>query len=350
MELWNQILFFLAGLGVFNGILLSVYFLLLIKPRRSANIVFGFFMLMLCIRIGKSLFHSFTEIDRIYLQIGLSACIMIGPFLSVYIDHFTNTKTKLDRKNWLFLLVPFCSILVIGLVWPYEQYPQHWNPRIVLFIYGTWIFYMLLTLKQVIPTLKKTISKQGEIADYWILLIYSCTALLCLAYSLALVGFPYLAAPLLFSFVLYVIIGFLFTKSNRLVVFQKGKSIKYKNQKIEDSKSEEMLDKLSSIMRSEKLYLDKKIKLAQVANSIGSSPHELSQVINDRLEISFNQYINEYRVKEACILLKENSLLTIEGIGAEVGFSSRSAFYSAFKSVMNQTPGQFQGKKSEKSR
>lgn len=40
-------------------------------------------------------------------------------------------------------------------------------------------------------------------------------------------------------------------------------------------------------------------------------------------------------------MLKESDHLTIEGIGQEVGFNSKSTFYKAFKTHMNQTPSQY---------
>ena len=94
-------------------------------------------------------------------------------------------------------------------------------------------------------------------------------------------------------------------------------------------------------MHAEEPYLDQNIKLTNMATAINATPHEVSHVINDRLGISFNHYINEFRIKKACVLLEGSDHLTIEGIGQEAGFKSRSAFYKAFKYFMNQTPSQY---------
>lgn len=342
MGIGNQILFFLAGLGVFNGFLLALYFFFLIKPKRWVNLLFGLLLLMLCIRIGKSVFHVFMDVDRIYRQIGLSACILVGPLLWLYVRHFLADTIGPKRSDSLHLLLPLTTIVTVGLIWPYESHPAAWNYQIVRGIYAVWIVYMIASACLVVPLVKKVFQKEATVREYWLLLVVTSILLLCIAYNLAYYGFPYLSGPLLFSLVFYVLTGFLISKKNYSIILR-AVPVKYQNQKVSEEKADQLLQSLSGLMQEEKLYLNQKIKLADVAHSIASTPHELSQVINDRLGISFNQYINEYRIKAACQLLQESDHLTVEGIGQEVGFSSRSAFYTAFKTVMRQTPGQYKG-------
>ncbi len=340
MEIGKQLLFFLAGLGVFNGLLLATYFLGFVKPKRWVNQLFGFLLLMLCFRIGKSLFHVFMDLDRIYLQIGLSACMMIGPFLFLYVRHFLNPNEESNKADALHLLIPLFTIIGIGSIWPYENYPVIWNKQVIRLIYGTWAIYTLVRARSILPLLPRLFKKQTSIRENWILLVYACAMILCLAYILAYLGFPYLAGPILFSVVLYLMMGFLAKKDHLLLITQ-VEAPKYQNQKLSETKAEDLLQRLTDMMQKDRVYLNQQIKLAQVAGAIDSTPHEVSQVINDRLGISFNHYINKHRVKAACQLLGEADHLTIEGIGQEVGFKSRSAFYTAFKNSMNQTPTQF---------
>lgn len=342
MAIGNQILFFLAGLGVFNGFLLALCFFFLIKPQRWVNILFGLLMLMLCIRIGKSVFHIFTDVDRIYRQIGLSACILVGPLLWLYVRHFLSDSIGPKRSDGLHLLIPLATVVTVGLIWPYESHPGAWNYYIVRGIYAIWIVYMIASVRLIVPLVEKVFQKEATIRAYWLLLVVSSILLLCIAYNLAYYGFPYLSGPLLFSLVFYVLTGFLISKKNYSHILRAA-PVKYQNQKVSVGKADQLLQSLSDLMQEQQLYLNQKIKLADVAQSIASTPHEVSQVINDRLGISFNQYINEYRIKAACQLLQASDHLTVEGIGQEVGFSSRSAFYTAFKAVMKQTPGQYKG-------
>jgi AraC-like DNA-binding protein len=71
------------------------------------------------------------------------------------------------------------------------------------------------------------------------------------------------------------------------------------------------------------------------------SQHLLSQLLNDNLGKSFSKFINEYRVNEAKTLIKNNKKFTLEAIGFDAGFSSKSTFYATFKKIVGVTPSQF---------
>jgi AraC-like DNA-binding protein len=82
--------------------------------------------------------------------------------------------------------------------------------------------------------------------------------------------------------------------------------------------------------------------LPLLAQELNIRPQLLSQFLNDNVQKSFTQFINEYRVQEAKRLLKENTDLKIDAVGMECGFNSSSTFYSAFKKITGVTPATFQ--------
>lgn len=69
--------------------------------------------------------------------------------------------------------------------------------------------------------------------------------------------------------------------------------------------------------------------------------HQLSQVLNDNMGKNFTVFINEYRINEACNIIVSDNKLTLEGIGYEVGFNSKSTFFSTFKKLKGTTPAMF---------
>ena len=220
MELGNQLLFFLAGLGVFNGFLMAIYLFFILKPKRWVNLLFGLLMLMLCIRIGKSLLHVFTDLDRIYLQLGLSACILIGPLLFLYVKSSMSNSTKPNFLDWVHLIIPTLAVAIAGLIWPYETHPDIWNGYVVGGIYAWWTLYTLVACIIAIPVIKKVFRQESTIAERWIVLVVSCLLLLNIAYNLAYQGFPYVAGPLLFSLIFYVLAGFLLRKKKLFRSFE----------------------------------------------------------------------------------------------------------------------------------
>ena len=93
-------------------------------------------------------------------------------------------------------------------------------------------------------------------------------------------------------------------------------------------------------IKNQKLYLDPELSLDSVAEKHNISSGYLSKVINNNAEVSFTDFINHLRIEEAKKLLEntEYKNYTIEAIGYESGFNSKSNFYTVFKKETNTTP------------
>jgi AraC-like DNA-binding protein len=144
-----------------------------------------------------------------------------------------------------------------------------------------------------------------------------------------------------FSIVFYGLLIFLLFKSNRDNVF-KDIPEKYASKKIEDSDANQLIFELKKVMEKHQFHKNTNIKLKDIAKEMQISIHQLSQLLNDNLGKSFAFFINEYRIEEAKKLLKENNNFTLEAIGFEAGFSSKSNFYATFKKLVGKTPSAFQ--------
>ncbi|MEP2058400.1 MAG: helix-turn-helix domain-containing protein [Maribacter litoralis] len=102
-----------------------------------------------------------------------------------------------------------------------------------------------------------------------------------------------------------------------------------------------LLKQLETVLKDKKLYTDPNLKLLELAYRLDISAHELSKLINENLERNFTDLINEFRIEEAKQLINNNSLYTMEAIGQQCGFNSKSAFYKAFKKFTHLTPTQY---------
>lgn len=118
---------------------------------------------------------------------------------------------------------------------------------------------------------------------------------------------------------------------------------KYQRSSLTTAESTEILIKLKSFMVSEKPFLDTQLSLESLAFRIGLSKHDLSQVINEQLDINFFTFVNEYRISEFKTLIEEskNDHLTILGVAFESGFNSKSSFNGVFKKIEGITPGAY---------
>lgn len=344
MTFENPVLFFLCSIGVFNGFLASVYFLFFSKEKRVQNLFFGFLLLMLSLRIGKSVYVIFTksgERNLLLLQIGLSACFLIGVALYFYLKSSVNNTKEISRSWKIHILVLTIVIVAFGFVKPYLHHKALWGEYVVHSIYAVWGFYILLSgfvLKNIVRKLFIKTQKL-TISESWLIWVFVGNVLIFTAY---LVGYfyLYLVGTITFSVVFYGLLIFLLFKSNRENVF-KDIPEKYASKKIDNNEANTLIKSLEKVMLEKQFHRDTNIKLNDIAKELRVSSHQLSQLLNDNLGKSFALFINEHRIEEAKKLLQENNQFTLEAIGFEAGFSSKSTFYATFKKVVGQTPSEY---------
>lgn len=118
---------------------------------------------------------------------------------------------------------------------------------------------------------------------------------------------------------------------------------KYQNSTLTEAAAQSLLSQLTECMETEKPYMDSDIRLAKLAAQINSTPHHLSQVINEQLGKSFSDFINEYRIKAAqeMLLDPQNKSVYIINIAYTVGFNNKTSFNKAFKQMTGMSPSAF---------
>lgn len=104
--------------------------------------------------------------------------------------------------------------------------------------------------------------------------------------------------------------------------------------------ADELYEKILNIIVIEKRYRDKDFSAKELASELGTNTRYISAVINSRFNTNFSCLINEYRVKEALHRMTDKRYLdlTIEEVGALVGFANRQSFYASFYRIMGETP------------
>jgi AraC-like DNA-binding protein len=100
---------------------------------------------------------------------------------------------------------------------------------------------------------------------------------------------------------------------------------------------------LAETMDRNKLYLSENCTIDDVAEAVQIAKHHLSYILNSHLNKSFSDFINEYRIKYACQLIKDKNQghLTLEAIGLKCGFGSKTTFNRAFKKHSGLTPSEY---------
>ena len=101
-----------------------------------------------------------------------------------------------------------------------------------------------------------------------------------------------------------------------------------------------LADRLRALMREQRPYLRPALSLLDLAEALEVRPQILSYLLSFAFRQNFYAFVNAHRTAFAKTLLADPARdhLTVEGIGAEAGFRSKSAFYKAFKADTGTTP------------
>ncbi|MFH6937024.1 helix-turn-helix domain-containing protein [Flavobacterium sp. FlaQc-30] len=319
---------------------MSFYFLFFKHNKAKSDLFLGLLLLSLSIRIGKSVFYNFNpQLSKTYLQIGLSACFLIGPLLYFYVRSILQNLNYSFAKYTIILIVT--AIIVFGFLFPYKENPVLWRGVVYYVINIQWLIFIVLSIYESRQIFKKLLINRCQVSYYetWILSIICGVFAIWLSYFLARYT-SYISGALTFSFSFYISFLLIYYAKNKALISTINKE-KYAN-KIDEKLVEEIQEKINILFESRKIYTNPELTLSILAKELNIRPQLLSQFINDNLNKSFTQFINEYRIDEAKRLLKDSTQLKIEAVGFESGFNSSSTFYSSFKKITGTTPSNYQ--------
>lgn len=325
----SQILFLFSALGAVNGILLALY-LFTRRTQRLANGMLGALLLAISVRTGKSTFYYFNpDIAAGFLQIGLSACLLIGPLTYLYLHcHLADMADKAVGRRWHWHLVLPVLLIALGLVFPFSSYSTMWRHSI-LGIHLYWLSYLLLAGKALWDARTRAPLP---------LSVYFGSALILVAY-LSTPLTSYIVGALSFTFSIHLtILSFILRADARPDPARKAR---YQNSKLGEEDAATLLAALNQVMGEQQLYLNPNLSLAQLAKKVGNLQTTVSQVINDRLNQSFNHYVNGYRIEHAKRLLVNETHLNMDLVAERSGFNAKSTFFAAFKKITSQTPANY---------
>jgi AraC-like DNA-binding protein len=115
---------------------------------------------------------------------------------------------------------------------------------------------------------------------------------------------------------------------------------KTESKNVQDYAISSQISTLKQYMVEEEPFLDPSLTIQELANQIDIPFRALSVLINHHMDQHFFDFVNEYRIQKAMVILKDQSRsqLTVLEILYEVGFNSKSSFNTSFKKYTNLTP------------
>lgn len=330
------------------------------KEERLSDSLLGFVMLILALHVQDYTF-GFAGINFLWQELNgfpRGVALLFGPSLYFYILAQVNRNFKLKRKHLIHLL-PWLVFAMIDLAF-FVQGPhavQAWQSSEVNYYLGyvgtlvrwsSYIYYFSKCLhiyKRYRNWTQNHFSDQEVISFQWFRnLVYIMIAGMAFKelmgvidnfmdldfyqdwwWNLGLVGI-----------IFYVGITGYAQHQPAALYFNIDASEKL----VEKLDQKEWKPKILQLMEEQKIYLEPQLSLKDMANQLRSNPSVISAAINQNFGKNFNDFVNEYRVREFQTRqsLPENKNFTLLAIALDCGFNSKSTFNRSFKKITGKPP------------
>jgi AraC-like DNA-binding protein len=367
---------------IFQLLFLSFFLFTNNKGKRVSNILLGSFFLCICLNL-VDVFLLMTKVyysNTSFALWGSCLPLLFGPILFLYTQSvlykdFSFSGKKM--KHFLPFIIFFTLTELTYLLQPRNIRENILNnivdsrlPRaaylVSLLIFMQFLFYVFASLR-LIGKYKKAASENFSNSRYinvsW---LYSTMVFFMLIMFLSTVNgllsltfwakYYFLALNLIVFAVLMFINQVLLKALRRPYFFSFSENsdnidslpiaLRSGSSGPESAEKEKILQQILQYMRDRKPWLEPELTLDQLAAQLSIRPKILSQLINEKLQQNFFDFINRYRIEEAGRLLINpvDKKITILEVLYEVGFNSKSSFNTLFKKYTGLTPSEFKKK------
>ena len=368
-------------LGVFQGLLLSWFFIRNSRNNRRANLYQGLLLLSMSLAIFEEWLNNTGYIVKVLSLTNFSESLnfVFGPLLYLYIR--TSLEPE-ERKKDFVHFIPFffwLFYMVFAFVQPDEFKYNSWvetkhpdwgflevvsripdDPLAIRKNVNQLMVIQLVTYfcAAIFILLKKfrSLSQSLFRTDNELLIILRNTTIQFLVLITILLATKLyfgmrsdIGGYLVASYVSFMIYATSCQILNRSDFFDRPGSffsfppMKYQKSSLSQEGKEIILAKIIKEMEAKSYFTNNLASLSGLSKQINESSHHVSQVINEKLNKNFFELLAFYRVEHAKKLIREDkkAKLTVEELAELVGYNSKSSFNSAFKKYSQKTPSEY---------
>lgn len=360
--------------AIIQGLILSILYMFSKKHRSKANTLLGLFLLCFVFE-AMTMWLPFDYVGTYAISpyFALPEVKLLFPVLFL---HYVTEKLGVAQRFSVFLKINYAMVIAVNVITVsnilifisngksiYDYFS--WNTISSVFLANQYYAFFLTIIAQIISisevlrykkVVKNEYSDYGMLEIKWLWQFIFGVVPITLMWGLELIRIA-LGGIGMSNFVLLTW-GFIIV----YIYFLSYKAFKHKNlfegvpERIENGNEPNVKDDESQIknnkelslliikeMESKKYYLNHDLTIYDLSKKLNISSRLISTCINRNLGFSFTEWVNNYRVEIAVKMIQSDSqnLLSIEGIGMDSGFKSRSAMYAAFKKKLGHSPGNF---------
>ncbi|WP_232420962.1 AraC family transcriptional regulator [Leptospira sp. B5-022] len=364
----------------------SAFLIFTKRPRYPFDSIYSVFTIFLAApHLGHLFVHRF-EWGPEFLDFAILFPYTYGPLLLLYIRNLTTGNESFKRTDLLHF-VPFVilqSVLLVRLFFfqPPEEgfYPHEWHRPskgfhpsggllvTSMLVYSVWTFLLLNRHRKNIVNHFSNIDSIKDLRwMYWSLVLFVISTVVHILlegllftdlppenYEPRLIrGVAVLAFSVFFCWfgvrqtVVYThrelhTFREKISKEEEVVSVEEERK-KYEKSGLREDKIPEYLSRIRNYMESEKPYKDSEFSIDLLSENAEVPRFYITQILNERLETNFYNFVNEYRIKDIISALENISeeRPNFLRLALEYGFNSKSTFNTSFKKVTGKTPTQY---------
>jgi len=303
----------------------------------------------------------FKRLSKSWLSL-VTAVVLLSAFLIIQILHFTYFE-----QQWnLYFSKVYSSLIILTapafyfFVKDYTDLDLRFSPRMLwhltplllnFFIANRWSIpvafligsvYAIISVYQLIQLKDRRQRFRLEVFALFFCLVVAIAVFALGAATLAFNAFYFIAGYSMLiglSFLLVIITLLLYPDASTNLTEAAEK--KYAKTTLTQINREAVLQQLKSLMTEQKLFRDETLNLGMLAEQVGLTSHQLSELINGEFGTGFSRYIREHRIMDAQRLLLEEPESSILSVSLSTGFTSQSSFYTAFGQLVGESPGNY---------
>jgi len=126
-----------------------------------------------------------------------------------------------------------------------------------------------------------------------------------------------------------------------LLIQEDADETRYKRSMVKNIDTSAVIERIKQLMERENRYLDEHLSLQTLSSMLDITPHQLSEILNVKLNTNFRSFINTYRIEAAQKMLLEDENISILQAALNCGFNTKNTFNTAFHALEGMTPTEF---------
>ena len=342
----------IALIALSQGIFFAALLLLSKKYKSRTNTFLALLILDLIITVLR--IHGFIQ-NELFIQLFEHVAVeyLLPVFLLLYV--LKSVDHTVDRWVYILLLCPFLafssihSLLSLADIYEWEALGATLEDVEIIELYVIVVFILVVSIKSVQIVQKSPVRPAFK---KWLFVIFWSM----ISLSLLLLGAELFESLLTVDIWEYAWTGtalFLIAVSfygvqqatieQQVVILRSFQNVKKANETTSRKGRPTHFEQLQRLMTEDKLFKLPDLSREMVASRLGLAPSTVSRILKENSNQSLTDFVNAHRVELAKSMLDDRQfdIFSLEAIGREVGFKSRSAFYEAFKKMTGKTPGNY---------